>query len=453
MAKKSWHISRRRMLRGLGVSMSLPLLDAMQPTSALGATGTRSPKRMACLFMPNGVLPAPWTPKVGPLRELPKTLSPLQKVRNQVLVLSELRNKNSLHGEGHHVKTAGLLTGYAVKKGGDKAIHNSISIDQLAARYVGKNTLLPSMELGCEGKRTGLDMGFSRIYGSHISWKDANTPMLKETNPRSAFDRMFRSSASRKSRANADNAGQSEKTDEQSLLDSVLADAKSLRSKLGGADQRKIDEYLEAVRSVEKRMQKHTKKIAPSKGSKFDIRKITPPKDRPSNHQEHVRLLLDMIVLGFWSDTTRVSTFMFGNAVSGINMSFIDGVKGGHHQISHHNRDKEKVRQYQLINQWHVAQLAYMLEKMNVIEDGDGRSLLDNSMILFASGIRDGNRHDPNNLPILLCGKGGGTLKPGRHIQYAKHTPLCNLHLALLRRLGIPAKRFGDSSGPLKGLS
>jgi hypothetical protein len=291
----------------------------------------------------------------------------------------------------------------------------------------------------------------------------------KEINPQLAFDRLFRSNP----RAEGDN---------RSVLDLVSEQAKTVRSKVGGADQAKIDNYLESVRAVEKRIEFNSRqraeehKLTPEQllaveGMERRITEFMNHPDRQklfggdrgergrggrrggSDHSEHVRLMLDMMVLAFWSDSTRVSTFMFGNAVSPRNFSFLPGVSGGHHEISHHQNKPESLAQYQKINQWHVEQLAYMLGRMKEIKEGDdGSTLLDNSMVLFGSCMRDGNAHDPKNLPLLMAGRGGSTIATGRHLVYERGTPLCNLYVSMLDRLGAKVDRFADSTGPLTGL-
>jgi hypothetical protein len=326
---------------------------------------------------------------------------------------------------------------------------------------LGNATPLPSLELGIEPVNTGIDtnVGYTELYGGHISWSTPTTPVAKEINPKLAFDRLFRTGKS---------AARPE--DDRSVLDLVAADAGSLRNRVGQSDRAKLDEYLESVRSVEKRIEFNTKQRAEenhlSSDTLMEIEALDkrvqmwanhPDRQRlnsihvGSDHTDHVRLMLDLIVLGFWSDSTRISTFMFGNAVSPRNFSFLEGVKGGHHEISHHKNEAEALRQFQLINQWHVRQFAYMLDKMRGIKEGDG-NLLDHSMILFGAGMRDGNRHDPHNLPLVLAGSGGGTIKPGRHLAFKKQTPLCNLYVDLLDRVGAPVEHFGDSTEKLPGL-
>jgi hypothetical protein len=316
------------------------------------------------------------------------------------------------------------------------------------------------LELGVEPVTTGIDrnVGFTRLYGSHISWSSPITPLAKEINPRYAFDRLFRPQATE--------ADPSSRKDDGSVLDLVMEDAKRLRSRVGAADQRKLDEYFESVRAVEKRIEFDAQRkeqeymedaLARKEIDALDQRihnYYADPGEASSrriDHTEHVRLMLDLMVMAFWTDSTRISSFMFGNAVSGKNFSFLDGVKGGHHQISHHENKEEKLREYALINRWHVAQLAYMLGRMQAIPEGES-NLLNNSMILFASGFRDGNSHNPHNLPLVLAGRGGGTISPGRHLVYDQNTPLCNLYRSLLTRMGTPVDEFADSTGELGDL-
>ena len=465
MTMKSWQISRRTMLKGVGAMMSLPMMEAMGPFTATAASNSsrkgKHPVRLAVLYMPNGVNPHAWTPKgVGREFELSPILEPLASHKNDLLVLTELWNAASNTGDGHYVKTGGFLTGTTITRTtGSDLRSGAISMDQVVAQHVGNLTPLPSLELGIEPPATGVDtnVGYTQLYGAHISWSTPVTPLAKELNPKLAFDRLFRSNtASRRAEAARD----------QSVIDLVLEDARRLQRKLGQADQQKLNEYLDSVRSVEKRIEFDAKrqradvledplarKAIEDLGRRIDV--YSDParvSERRGNHTEHVKLMLDLMVLGFWTDSTRVSTFMFGNAVSGRNFSFLDGVKGGHHQTSHHENDKEKLEQYKRINTWHMAQLAYMLDKMKAIKEGEG-NLLDNSMVLFGAGMRDGNAHNPHNLPVVLAGRGGGTLSPGRHLVYEKNTPLCNLYVSMLSRLGTPMEKFSDSTGELPGLS
>jgi hypothetical protein len=362
-------------------------------------------------------------------------------------------------GDGHYVKTAAFLTGTTITRTtGSDLRCGAVSMDQVAAGRIGNLTPLPSLELGIEPVTTGVDtnVGYTRLYGAHISWNTATTPLAKEINPQLAFDRLFRSSSNSAQRAVPD----------RSVVDLVMEDAKRLQHRVGKADQQKLNEYLEAVRSVERRIEfdarRKTLEYTEDPLVRIEIEKLggriksfyadpAQASERSGDHSEHVRLMLDIMVLAFWSDSTRISTFMFGNAVSNKNFSFLEGVKGAHHEMSHHENKEDKLEQYKRINTWHVAQTAYMLEKMDSIPEGEG-TLLDNSMVLFGAGMRDGNAHNPHDLPVLLAGRAGGTLASGRHLVYPKNTPLCNLYQSMLRRMGTPVERFSDSTGELEGL-
>ena len=457
------------MLRGAaGAIMGLPLLDAMRPFSAVASAATAAtkklPVRMAVLYMANGVNAEAWAPKTaGALTELSPSLAPLAKHKNDLLVLTELWNAASVGGDGHYVKTAGFLTGTTITKTTGKDLRSGgVSMDQLAAQKVGRETPLPSLELGIEPVTNFVDdnVGYTALYGSHIAWSTPTTPLAKEINPRLAFDRLFRS----------DRAVTGSPQDDRSILDLVADDAKSLRNQVGKTDRMKLDEYFESVRAVEKRIEFNTRqradenKLPASALAQIEAldrriatwadpqrQKLAKNVRNTGDHTEHVRLMLDMMVLAFWTDSTRVSTFMFGNGVSPKNFSWLDGVKGGHHEISHHKSEKAALDMYARINRWHSEQFAYMLDKMAAIKEGEG-TLLDNSMLLFGSCMRDGNAHNPRNLPLVLAGKGGGTIKGGRHIVHKKNSPLCNLFVSMLDRAGAPVKQFGDSTGPMKGL-
>ncbi len=450
-------LSRRAFLRGAGALISLPWLESY-------AAGPVAPIRLGVLYMANGVNPKEWTPEGDEHKfKLGSTMSPLESLRDQLLILGNLRNLKSKDGDGHYVKTSGFLTSEEiVKTTGADLNSRGISMDQMAAAKIGGTQKLASMELGTEPITTGIDtnVNYTRLYGSHIAWKTPTSPIPCEINPRAAFNRMFRS----RSAAEQKNASQ-----DKSVLDLVLGEAKSLRGKVAAADQRKLDEYLEGIRNLEQRIDKDAaslragENIDPKifdyiKGVEGRIDKAMGPaqvNDLGSmprmDPTEHVRIMLDLMVLGFWSNTTRVTTFMFANAVSGRNFSFLEGVKGGHHEISHHKNDAEQLRQYARINQWHIEQYAYLLNKMNGIKEGNG-TLLDNSMMLFGAGMRDGNAHDPNNLPLILAGKAGGTIKTGRYLHQKEPTPLANLYVGMLDRMGVETKKFADAEGELKGL-
>jgi hypothetical protein len=316
-------------------------------------------------------------------------------------------------------------------------------MDQLAAQKVGRQTPLPSLELAMDPVSTGVDnnVGYTRVYGAHISWAGPSRPLPREINPRHVYERLFRAS-----RPQSDAAAQ-----DKLLLDRVLGDARRLREQLGVADRQRLDEYLQGVRSLEERLDRSAGEGASDWRPRASLEASRLPDEDPAGHTENVRWMLDMMALAFQSDTTRVSTFMFGNAVSGRNFSFLEGVRGGHHDISHHQKDADKLRMYQLINRWHIEQYAYLLEKLRSMPEGEG-TVLDNSMILFGAGLRDGDAHSPHNLPLVLGGRGGGRIATGQHLVYEKDTALSNLYLCMLDAFGAPMERFADSTGPLPGV-
>jgi hypothetical protein len=466
MSLKNRPITRRTVLRGAGAMMGLPLLEAMRPMSgalaamaAAGAAEDKPPVRLACLFWPNGCNPNAWTPGAqGKDYALSPILQPMARHKDDILVLTRLSNQGTFTGDGHYVKDAAWLTGTTIHRTTGADLNaGGVSMDQLAAKRIGVLTAIPSLELGVEPVTTGVDtnVGYTRLYGSHISWSSPTTPVAREINPKLAFDRLFRS-----------NAGGRAGRDDLSVLDLVADDTRALRGQVGQHDRRKLDEYLDSVRAVEKRIayessdrraryrdDPQARKDIEALGGRVDTYKHDPGRlrERSMNHTDHVRLMLDILLLSFQTDSTRIATFMFGNSVSNKNFSFIEGVKGGHHEFSHHENDPEKMAQYQKITTWHLEQCAYLLDRMKQIREGEG-TLLDHSMVLCGSALRDGNGHNPHDLPTVLAGRAGGTLSTGRHVAYAKDTPLCNLYMSMLDRIGAPVERFADSTGPLPGL-
>jgi hypothetical protein len=302
---------------------------------------------------------------------------------------------------------------------------------------------LPSLELGIEPEATGVDtnVGYTRVYGCHIAWSNPTTPLAREINPRSVYERLFRASSQQGSQAKQDAL----------LLDRVLGQANQLRGQVGTADRARIDEYLSVVRSLEERLQRAGTPGKTAWKPRMAIDPSAAPAENAKNHGEKVRLMLDMIALAFQSDTTRICTFMFGNAVSGADFRFLEGVSMSHHDTSHHANDPDKLRQYHLINRWHIAQYAYLMGKLRDMKEGE-RTVLDNSMVLFCSALSDGNKHDPHRLPLVLGGGGGGRLATGQHLVYAEDTPAANLYRAMLDAFGTPVERFADSTGPLAGV-
>ncbi len=438
----SWKpLSRRTMLRGVGASLALPWLEAMAATPAQSSPT----KRMAILYMPNGVHQDTWTPEgTGRDFTLAPSMAPLAEFKNDLVILSNLWNQASVGGDGHYVKMSGFLTCTTITKTLGVDINaNGTSMDQVAAQRMTDQTPLPSLELCTAPVTTGVDknVGYTRVYGSHIAWAGPTKPLAREIDPRMVYERLLRATRP---------AGDAAK-DDVNLLDSVLDDAKKLRTKLGQADRHRMDEYLSVVRSLEERLQRSTRPGHSNWKVRVPVESTPKPPEEPKDFADRVRLMMDMIALAFQTDTTRIATFIFGNEVTNQNFSFLDGVKGGHHDMSHHQKDPEKLKAYQIITQWHVAQYAYLLQKLRGMQEGES-NVLDQSMILLGAGIRDGDKHDPHNLPLILAGKAGGSIATGQHLVYTKDSPLSNLYLSMLDAFGTPVERFGDSTGKLTGV-
>ncbi len=446
---------RRRFLKGLGATIALPFLPTLS-SARIFADPTKSyPQRFACLFFPNGVNPTKWDPRMTRDGfELSPILQPLAGLRDKVSIYGGLMNQNSVSTkDGHYTKTANFLTSMRIARTVDARVDSGgISVDQLMAQHVGTQTLYPSLQYGLDRIRSGVDkaVGFTRLYGGTISWRSGKQPCSREIDPRMAFDRLFRSYVPGKKPLPPD-------PHKKSVLDLVKEDAKVLERQLGIEDQNKLGEYMEAIRSVEKRLENRSNLKDFESKITADIRHELKKMDLRIDEwiefsegidiTEKTRLMIDIMVLAFWSDASRIATFMFGNSVSGRNFSFLDGVSGNHHSISHHKNDPRQMDQYERINIWHVEQYMYMLERLDAIVEGDG-TLLDNSMILLGSGLRDGNRHSPYDLPIVLAGSAGGKLKTGQYVKYDHNTPLANLHHTMLYAMDINIEQFADSTGP-----
>jgi hypothetical protein len=445
---KSWEISRRTFLRGLGATIALPLLDAMAPSVARAAArgAATPPLRMAFCFVPNGAIKDVWTPgSEGPLHDLPQSLEPLESVKDELLVMTNLSQmQGQFNVAGDHARgTSCFLTGVRPQLSQGSDIHLGISVDQIAAQKVGNKTRLPSLELGTQsGNDAGsCDSGYSCAYSSNISWRTPTTPMAKEANPRLVFERLFGNGDQKQMKQSFAEREMTKK----SILDYAMEDANQLRGKLGKKDQEKLDEYLYSVREVEK--QASAMPIYSSDGRILSMKK---PEGIPSDYADHVRLMCDLQVLAFQGDVTRITTFMFG--LAGDNRGYrAIGVPEGHHDLSHHSGDQDKIAKLRKIDRYNVSLYAYFLERLRSVKEGNG-TLLDHSMILFGSELGDGNAHSHDNLPLLLAGKANGTIKTGRHLKYGPDTPLCNLFLAMLDRMGADAVRMGDSTGKIKGL-
>ena len=359
-------------------------------------------------------------------------------------MLSNLWNEQAKDGDGHYVKESSILTCARIRKTQGADLRNGTSFDQVAAGALGHKTPLPSLELGVTPVAVGNDavVGYTRVYGSHISWATPTTPLARELNPQAVYERLFRA---------ANGSGAARAAMDTLLLDRVLQDARQLRRKLGSEDRARLDEYLTSIRSLEKRVEWSSRPNRNPWKPLARLEATDAPTQAPSSHAEHVRLMLDMIAVAFQSDTTRIASFMFGNAVSNVSFRFLEGVTSGHHDVSHHGNQEEKLAEYKIINRWHVEQYAYLLAKLASMAEGEG-TVLDNSMILFASALSDGHRHDPHKLPILLGGRGGGRVDSGQHLVYGEDHPLSNLYVSMLDAFGSPVEQFADSTGPLAGL-
>jgi hypothetical protein len=447
--KRYRRISRRTVLTGLGASLALPLLEVMGGRSprAESGPGRKPPLRMAFLYVPNGVHMPDWTPlAAGKGFKLPAILEPLNVVKDDLLVISGLTlNPARALGDGggdHARAMASFLTGRHPRKTGGADLRAGVSVDQVAAQRLGQLTRFPSLEIGCEGGQNGgeCDHGYSCAYQSNLAWRSESSPLAKQVNPRLVFDRLFgvpTENEGAQARARSDRR-------QKSVLDFVAEDARRLTHDLGASDRRKLDEYLTSVREVEQRISR-ARPVVDLGGT------VCPrPLGIPADIEEHLRVMSDLLVLAFQTDQSRIATFVFGN--DGSNRSYpAIGVPDGHHDLSHHGGDVVKQARIRTINRFHVAQLAYFLNKLKSTPDGDG-SLLDHAMIVYGSGISDGNLHRHDDLPILLAGKGAGTIRTGRHIRCAAETPITNLYVSMLNRMGVDVDGFGDSTGTIIGL-
>ena len=442
-------ISRRTMLRGVGVAMSLPFLDVMS-APAIAATAKKN-VRLAYLYFPNGVAEGAWkadkVDRDGKLLKLNPFMEPLDAFKSDIVIPRKVWTPR---GNGHAAGTATWLTGHGYD--GREINAGGASADQIAAQLVGDKTLLPSLELQTRGE------GFfsNSLVRNTLSWADAKTPVPRETEPRVIFDRMFR----------VGNGGLSDR----SVLDAVLEDAKSLRQRVSTDDHRKLDEYLESVRAIEKRVQfadRQAKRAAANPELTKSL--VRPAAGIPNDYGEYMRLMFDMITLAFWADATRVATFMLDHGQSNRYFNFIDGVEGTWHALSHwkdasgNTEDddgitswssaEQKREQYNLVTKWHHEQVAHFLGRLKAIKEPDGSNLLDNSMILYGSNLSDGHEHGAKNLPLIVAGHGGGSVKSGREVKFRRDTSMSNLHLSMLRQLDERVEQFAESTKGMDELS
>lgn len=450
--KKSWELSRRTLLRGAGTLLALPVLEAMAPSIARAqAAGAPSPRRMAFFFVPNGMYPGDWYPTTsGENYTLSPLLSPLSAFKSDMLVLSGLGNQPSHASSvdvGHVASTSTFLTATSV---GDAPLRNGISVDQVAASQLKQYTRFPSLELGTKS-------GTSYVLHNNISWGANSTPMPKEIRPDLLWDRLFEGLNTNQTPQEIE----ARRRRRLSVLDAVKDDATRLQSKLGWQDQLRVDEYLTGVRELEQRVQETR------------VVQCTPSARpaQPADVRTQVRLLLDLMVLAFQCDLTRVATFMYGEAVDETSYPFLSvtdtngatvAVNQGHHTLSHDIATAGSLsqRMYSAICKWEVEQFAYLLSKMKAVQEPDG-TLLDNSVVMFGSGIGESNVHDTLNMPVVLAGRGGGKIRPGRHLVYKDYTsyftpgvPVAKLFVSMLGTVGVNVAKFGeDGDGPLPDLA
>jgi hypothetical protein len=425
--------TRRTILRGIGGAvMCLPALECFGEVT----DKKKSPVRFGAMFMPNGVNPPDWVPKgVGEDFEFSPILAPLKDHRSNITVVSNLMNETA---SSNHIKlTSAFLCGQ--NHVGQKS---EASIDHLIAQQIGANSRVPHLRLGTEPPRA---QGY--LTCSNVSWNQDNVLLAPELNPRVAFDRMFRDFNSPEARRKA--LGQ------RSILDAVLERSKSFGKDLSSYDKQKMDQYFSSVRELEERLDKVI--TPPTKAAGGWTPSLTaektgeyrPAEEVPDSAEEYMDVLIDIMILGMWTDTTRVATLMMGHGLSRKNFAFLDGVNNDHHVTSHHRNDAQLLKEYQIICRWHVQRLQRMMDKMALIDEG-GSSLLDNTLMLFGAGMSQGNTHSGSNIPILLAGKAGGAMKTGRHIQTAKNTQHSNFLLSVLQKMGVDRERFGMSNGTVE---
>lgn len=456
MNEQALQVNRRHFLRGLGVCLALPALDSIVPVRAFGATAASplattpagAPLRMAFLYVPNGVNRKMWRPTgTGADYQLGASLEPLAPYRDDFQIISKLDQKNGTAGQdgaGDHARAnASILTGARPKKTAGADIRVGVSVDQIAAQHLNDVTRFPSLELSCDGVRKSgsCDSGYSCAYQFNLSWRSETTPVAPESNPRLVFERLFGAGKAGERQRNFDQR----MTQQRSILDFVMDDAKSMQRQLGRNDQQKLDEYLTGVREIERRIQR-AERFRHLPDPKSDT-----PAGIPMNYQDHIRLMGDMMVLAFQTDSTRVGTFLLAH--DGSNRSFKDvGVSDGHHNLSHHQNKPEILEKIAKIDQFYAEQFAYFLKRMRETKDRDGKTLLDNSMVVYCSGLGDGNAHSHTDLPVILAGRAGGAFNPGRHFDPGPNTPMNNLYVTMLNRMGIKTDSFGDSTGALQGV-
>ncbi len=443
------HISRRTVLRGLGTALSLPLLDSMVPAQTpLAQTAANPELKLGLCFIPHGAVMANWTPESeGADFKISRTLAPLEPFKDQVVVVTNLAHKMAAPGGpgdngGDHTRSpAVFLNGVHPKRTDGADIQAGVTIDQIAAQRIGQRTPLPSLELATEdfsGLVGSCDVGFSCAYMNTISWRTPTTPLPMEINPRVVFTRLFGDGAN--------SAERLERIEEQhSILDAVMGQVRHLEGNLGPSDRNRVAEYLDTVREIERRIQ-----LAEKQNANSTLAVPTSPMGIPDDHQEHSKLMFDLMALAFQANITRVSTFMMAREVSYRTFPML-GISEGFHPASHHQNNPERLENLTKINTYHVSLVAYFLGKLKATPDGDG-NLLDHSLILYGSGMSNSNVHNHAPLPVMVAGGAAGRMKGGRHLKYPEGTPMANLLLTILDKAGVPQERVGDSTGLLTEL-
>jgi hypothetical protein len=443
------HLSRRAALRGLGVTLSLPLLDSMVPAQTPLAKTAANPKvKLALCYIPHGAVMANWTPAAqGAISEMPRTLASLAPFRDQVVVVSNLAHAQAAPGGpgdngGDHTRSPAVyLNGVHPKRTDGADIRAGVTIDQIAAAQIGQETPIPSMELAIEdfsGLVGSCDVGFSCAYMNTISWRTPTTPLPMEINPRTVFHRMFGDGATAEERK--------ERIEQQrSILDAVTGQTRKLEMQLGASDRNRVGEYLEAVREVERRIQLAEKQ---TQSGSADVPES--PAGIPEQHDAHTKLMFDLMALAFQTDLTRIATFMMAREVSYRTFPML-GIAEGFHPTSHHQNSPERLESLTKINAYHVGLAAHFLERLKATPDGDG-SLLDHTLVLYGSGMSNSNIHNHSPLPVFVAGGAAGRMKGGRHLLYPENTPMSNLLLTILQKSGVNVEQVGDSTGPLTEL-
>jgi hypothetical protein len=433
------HLPRRTVLRGLGAAVALPLLDSMLPAQTpIAKTAAKARQRLSCIYVPHGATMDKWTPAAeGSSFEFTEILTPLDKFRDRICVVSNLGHAQAAGigsdaGADHARSAAVYLSGAHPEK---DQIKVGTTIDQIAAQHIGQDTPLPSIELSIEEVAISCGSGYACAYSNTISWKTPTIPLPMENNPQVVFEKLFGDGST-----NADRAARKQQS--RSLLDSVMTEVASLQKELPSSDRVKLNGYLEDVREIERRIEKAEKQTPAG------MPLPEAPVGIPESFDEHFKIMYDLQVLAFRADITRIATLMYARDTSGA-VYPQSGVREGFHVASHHSNSRANMDRFALINKYHVQMLAYFLEKLKAAQDGDG-SLLDHSVVLYGSSMSNGNQHDHDPLPVILAGGAAGQLKGGRHMKYAPHTPMSNLLLAMLDKLGIDQASQGDSTGKLE---